>query len=211
MARPSAWKARVAALGPAEHRPDQPVEQVDGLVAQVGGEVQRGGDQRGVPAAPFVAGDVPHCGAPSLAGEPGEARLVHAMAVPRAEPDGADMAEALDQAEHGARCPGLGHLAQPGQPALAGVRPAPRERVQPPTLVGRQPLGQPVVGLVPRPVADLHAQPFDRPWRRDDDPSPPALLQDQSGQVGQPVVLDRVRQQPARQVGGGALAEGTEP
>ena len=32
-------------FGFAEHRPDQPVEQIDGLVSQIGGEIESDGDQ----------------------------------------------------------------------------------------------------------------------------------------------------------------------
>jgi hypothetical protein len=179
-------------------------------VARVGGEVQCSDDERGVPALPLVAGDVLHRGASRLAGEPGETHLVHAMPVSRIEADGADVAQSLDQAEHGRRLGGRRHLAQPHQPALAGVPASPCQRVQPPPLIGRQPLRQSAVNFAPSPVADLHAEPFERPRRWDDEQSPPALLHHQSGQVGQPVVLDRVRQQPNCQVAGHARAEGTE-
>ena len=43
------------------------------------------------------------------------------------------------------------------------------------------------------------------------DPPLPAFLQHRPGQVGQPVILDRVRQQPARRVRRGARIEGAQP
>ena len=43
-------RAGVLPFGLAEHRPDQPVEQIDCLVGQAGGEVERDRDQGGVSA-----------------------------------------------------------------------------------------------------------------------------------------------------------------
>ena len=88
-------------LGLAEHRADQPVEQIDGLVGQAGGEVERDGDQRRVPALPLITGDMLDRGAAGLAGELRQARLMDEMAAPRLDADGADMLQPLDQAEHG--------------------------------------------------------------------------------------------------------------
>ena len=67
-------------FGLAEHRPDQPVEQIDGLVGQVDAEIQTDGDQRCMPALAFVAGDVLHRCPVGLAREPCQARLVDQMA-----------------------------------------------------------------------------------------------------------------------------------
>ena len=50
-------------VGFAEHRPDQPVEQIDGLVRQTGGEIEGDGDQGGTPTLALVARDMLHRGA----------------------------------------------------------------------------------------------------------------------------------------------------
>ena len=55
--------ASMPPFGLAEHRADQAVEQIDGLVGQAGGEIQADGDQRRVPALPLVAGDMLNRGA----------------------------------------------------------------------------------------------------------------------------------------------------
>ena len=60
-------------VGFAEHCPDHPVEQIDGLVRQAGGEIEGDGDQRGMPALALVACDMLHRGAACFAGELGKA------------------------------------------------------------------------------------------------------------------------------------------
>jgi hypothetical protein len=60
-------------------------------------------------------------------------------------------------------------------------------------------------------VAQFDAEAFERPGRRDDNPALPAFFHDQLGQMSQPVILNRVRQQPAGQFVGRALAKGAEP
>ena len=55
MARPSAWKERAPLVGFAEHCPDQPVEQIDGLVRQAGGKIEGDGDQGGMPALALLS------------------------------------------------------------------------------------------------------------------------------------------------------------
>ncbi len=201
----------MVAFGLAKHRPDQPVEEIDGLVGQAGAKVQRDGHQRGVAALPLQAGEVLHGGSASLAGQVGQAPLVNAMALRRVDADFPDMGHAFHEAEHGRRLGRFRHLAQPCQPALAGVGPALRQRVQTFALLGGQPLGQAVLDLPPGLLADLDAQPFERPWRRDGDPALPAFLQHPAGEMGEPVVLDRVRQQPFRQLGRRTGSERTQP
>ena len=66
-------------LGLAEHGADQPVEQIDGLVGQAGGEVQADRHQRRVPSLPFIVGDMLDRGAAGLAGELCQARLMDEM------------------------------------------------------------------------------------------------------------------------------------
>jgi hypothetical protein len=63
------------ALGLAKHRPDQPVEEIDGLVGQAGAEIQRDGHQSGVAALPLQAGEMLHRGSAGLAGQLGQACL----------------------------------------------------------------------------------------------------------------------------------------
>ena len=60
-------------VGFAEHCPDQPVEQIDGLVRQAGGEIEGDGDQGGMPALALVACDMLDRGAARFAGELGKA------------------------------------------------------------------------------------------------------------------------------------------
>ena len=164
-----------------------------------------------MPALALVAGDMLHRGAAGFAGELGKACLMHAMPARRIEADRADMVQTLDQAEHRDRLRRFRHLAQPGEPALAGFRPVLRQRIQPTTLVGREPVGQPALDLSPRLIAGLDAEPFERAGRWDDDPALPAFLHHQPGEMSKPVVLDRVRQQPAGQIGGRTRPEGTKP
>jgi hypothetical protein len=57
----------------------------------------------------------------------------------------------------------------------------------------------------------LDAKPLEGAGRWDNDPAPPALLHHQPGEMGKPVVLDRVRQQPAGQIGGRTRPEGPKP
>jgi hypothetical protein len=78
-------------------------------------------------------------------------------------------------------------------------------------LVGGEPIGQPALNLATRLIAGLDAEPLERVGRWDDDPAPPALLHHQSGEMRKSVVLDRVRQQPAGQIGGRTRPEGTKP
>ena len=128
-------------------------------------------------ALALVAGDMLYRRAPRFAGELGEARLMHTMPARRIKADGADMIQSLDHAEHRAWLRRFRYLAQPGEPALVGFRPPLRQRIQPMTLRGREPIGQLAVDLGARPIAGLDAKPLDGAGRWDNDPAPPALLQ----------------------------------
>jgi hypothetical protein len=111
-------------VGFAEHHPDQPVEQIDGLVRQASGKIEGDGDQDGMPTLALVARDMLHRGAACFAGELGKARLMHTMPTRRIKAGGADMVQSLDQTEHRHRLRRFRHLVQPGEPALV-------ERVEP--------------------------------------------------------------------------------
>jgi hypothetical protein len=152
-----------------------------------------------------------HRGAARFADELGKAGLMHSMPARRIKAGCADMIQALDQTEHRDRLRRFRHLAQPGEPALVGFRPTLRQHIQPTTLVGREPVGQPALDLATRLIAGLDAEPLERAGRWDDDPAPPALLHHQPGKMHKPVVLDRVRQQPAGQIRGRTRPEGTKP
>jgi hypothetical protein len=71
--------ACVASLGLAEHRANQAIKQIESLVGQTGAEVERDGNEGGVAALALESGDMLWCGAAGLAGELGEASLMHAM------------------------------------------------------------------------------------------------------------------------------------
>jgi hypothetical protein len=197
-------------VGFAEHRPDQPVEQVDCLVRQAGREIEGDGDQGCMPPTALVARDMLYRGAAGFAGELDKARLMHTMPARRIKADSADMVQSLDQTEHRDRLRRFRHLAQPGEPALVGFRPALRQPIQPMTLLGGEPFGQPALDLATRLIARLNAEPLERAERWNDDPAPPALFNHQPGEMRKPVVLGRVGQQPAGQIGGRKRPKGTE-
>ena len=92
--------------------------------------------------------------------------------------------------------------------ALARFRSALRQRIQPPPLLGRQPAGQPTFDLSPRLIAQVDAAAFKAPGWWDDDPALSAFLHDQLGQIRQPVILNRARQQPSAE---GQTAQEREP
>ena len=98
-------------VGFTEHRPDQPVEQVDCLVRQAGGEIEGDGDQGGMPALAFVTRDMLHRGAARFADELGKAGLMHSMPARRIKAGCVDMGQALDQTEHRDRLRRFRHLA----------------------------------------------------------------------------------------------------
>ena len=159
-------------------------------------------------ALPFVFGDMLRRGATRFAGELGKAHLMDTMPARWIKADCADMVQTLNDAEHRDRLRRFRHLAQPGEPALVGFCPALRQRIQPMTLLGREPISQPALDIATRLIAGLNAEPLERAGRWNDDPTPAAFLNHQPGEMRKPVVLDRVRQQPAGQLGGRTRPEG---
>ena len=145
-------------LGLAEHRADQTVEKVDGLVGQAGGDVERGGDQRRMPALSLIAGDMLDRGAASLAGELRKTRLMDEVAAPRLDPNGTLMLEPFDEAEYSGRLSRFRHLPQPGQPAQTPVLPVFSQGIEALTLFGGKPPGEPAVCFPARAVAQVSAQ-----------------------------------------------------
>lgn len=145
--------AGVPSLRLAEHGADQPLKQLDRLVGQVGSDVERGGDQRRVPALSFVIGDMLYRGAPGLARELRQSSLVDEMAAPRLDADGAHVFKPLDEAEHGGGLGRLRHLPQPGQPAQTASLPMFGQGIEALALFGGKPPGQPTVRLPARAVA----------------------------------------------------------
>ena len=87
---------------------------------------------------------------------------MHSMPARRIKAGCADMVQSLDQTEHRARLRRFRHLTQPGEPALVGFRPALRQRIQPTTLLGGEPIGQPALDLATRLIAGLDAEPLER-------------------------------------------------
>ena len=65
--------------------------------------------------------------------------------------------------------------------------------------------------LATRLIAGLNAKPLERAGWWDYDPAPSAFLNHQPGEMRKPVVLDRVRQQPAGQIGSRTRPEGPKP
>ena len=86
---------------------------------------------------------------------------MHTMPTRWIKADGADMIQSLDHAEHRAWLRRFWYLAQPGEPALIGFRPPLRQRIQPMTLQGREPIGQLAVDLAARPITGLDAKPLE--------------------------------------------------
>ncbi len=197
-------------LGLAEHGADQPVEQVDGLIGQAGGEVQTDCHQRRVPSLPFIVGDMLDRGAARLAGELCQARLMDKMSSAWRDADTSYMFQPLDDTEHGRRRGGFWHLPQPGQPVLAGLLPAMGQRIKALALFRRQPIGQAPLHFPSGLMTDLDAEPFECRRPRENDPTLPAFFHNQPSQMAKPFVLNGLRQQPCRQLGGGTGPERTK-
>ena len=102
--------AGVSPLGLAKHRADQTIKHIDGLVGQTGGNVQTDGDQRRMPPAAFVVGDMLDGGAPGFARELGETRLMDQVATAWFDADPSDVLQTLDQTEHRGGRGGFRHL-----------------------------------------------------------------------------------------------------
>ena len=173
-------------LGLGEHRPDEPLEQIDYLIGQRWAQLEGDRDQGGMAALPFIAGDMLGRRSPGLAGKLGEAWLMHPMPARGVDANSPDMGQALDQAEHRGRLCRQRHLTQPAEAALAAFHSALRQRVQLAALLGEQPIGQPSLDLPPRTKAEINTETFEAPGSRNDDP-PPAAFCDGPGR------LDRFR------------------
>ncbi len=122
--------AGMPSLGLGEQRSDEPIEQIDGLIGQSGAEIESDRDQGCVAALPLVAGDMLGRCPPGLTGELRQARLMHTMPARGIDTDRPDMVQALDEAEHRGRLCRQGHLAQPDEPALPGLRTALCQRIE---------------------------------------------------------------------------------
>jgi hypothetical protein len=150
----------VLPFGLAEHRPDQPVEQVDCLIGQAGGEVERDSDQSSVSARAFLSGQMLYRGAAGFTGKLDQACLVDAVGASGVDADRTDVNQTLDQAQHRKRLRRFRHLAEPRQPGLSALPVVLCERIQPMALSGRQSLRQSALHLSPRLVADADAEAF---------------------------------------------------
>ena len=78
-------------------------------------------------------------------------------------------------------------------------------------LFSGKPPGQPAMRLPARAMAQISAQTFQRCSRRDNDAARATRLHHRSRQEGEPVVLDRLREQRIFQFSGGAPAERAQP
>jgi len=136
---------------------------------------------------------------------------MHAMPSPGIDADRPDMVQALDQAEHRGGLRRLRHLAQPDQPALPAFGPALRQRIQLAALLVVQADGQSPFNLPPRPKAQITAEAFKAPRRRNDDPPAAALLHDQLGQTEQAIIFDGMRMEGFGKFGRSMFSEGAEP
>jgi hypothetical protein len=145
----------------AKHRADEPVEEIDGLVCQIGDQVERNSDQGRVTALTFVAGDMLYRGTAGLAGELGKAALMHAMSAGGIDADRANMVQTLDQTQHRGRLCRLRYLAQPDKTALTAFRAAVRQSIEPPPLLGQQPAGQPTFNLSSCLMTQVDAEAFE--------------------------------------------------
>ena len=102
--------AGMARLGLAERRSHEPIEKIDRLIREVGAQIERDRDERGLTALAFIACDMLGRRASSFAGELGQARLVHTVPVRLIEADLAKVFQPFDQAEHRSRLGRFGHL-----------------------------------------------------------------------------------------------------
>jgi hypothetical protein len=145
----------------AKHRVDEPVEQIDGLVCQIGDQVKRKSDQGRMTTLTLVAGDMLYRGTAGLAGELGEAALMHAMSAGGIDADRANMVQTSDQAQHRGRLCRFRYLAQPDEPALTAFRAALRQSIKPAPLLSQQPAGQPTFNLSSRLMTQVDAEAFE--------------------------------------------------
>ena len=177
----------VSPLGLAEHRADQTIKHIDGLVDQTRANVQNNGDQRCVPPGAFVIGDMLDGRAPGFARELGETRLMDQVAATWFDPNPPDMFQTFDQTEHGGWCGGFRHLPQPCEPAQAGLFPTLRERIEPAPLFSRQALGQPPMRFS---SGQFRAEAFDSGGRGNHNSTLPTRFNCQRSQIGEPIIFD---------------------
>jgi hypothetical protein len=133
------------------------------------------------------------------------------MTVRLIEADLAKVFQPFDQAEHRSRLGRFGHLPQPRESGLTGFLSALRQLVELPTLVERKPIRKAPPDLTARLISDVDAQTLQRPGRRKNDSALPAGLHNQLRQMNQPIIFDRVRKKPTRQLGGRHPSVGAEP
>lgn len=186
-------------------------KQIEGLVGQYGAKLKSDRHQGGMAALPLITGDMLGRCPSGFTGKLRKARLMHAVPSPGIDADRPEMVQALDQAEHRGGLRRLRHLAQPDQPALPAFRPALRQCIQLAALLLGQTDGQPSLDLPPRPKAQITAEAFEAPRRRNDNPPPAALLHDQFSEMEQAIVLKGVWMEGFAKFGRSMFSEGAEP
>ena len=148
-------------FGFAEHRPDQPVEQVDRLVGQTGGEIEADSDQGGVPALTLKAGHILHRGAAGFADKLSETRLMNPMSTRRVnprQPDGFRRSISPSIAM-GFAASGIWRI----QASQLWLVPHGAASIYPiGAVIGGQSIGQTAMDCPPRLVAGLNAEPLER-------------------------------------------------
>jgi hypothetical protein len=177
-------------LGFAEQGADQPVEQIDGLVGQPGGEIYANRYQCRVPALAFIVGDMLDRGAPGLTRKLCQPRLMEEMTTALLDTDVTHFLQPLDHAEHRCGLGGFWHLPQPGQPRLAALFAAMGQRVEALALFGGQPISQPTMCFSTCMVAEVSAEPFKRGGRWGNNAAFSATPHNQFSQVNEPIILD---------------------
>ena len=177
----------------AEHRPYQPVEQVDRLIGKAGSEIETDGGQRRVPALALVACYMLDRHAPSFTNELPHAGLMDRVATCRRDANAAHIFQTFDQAEHRGGPRHFRHLPQPGQLGLTTTVTAVREGVETATLFCGQAVGQPTLRFATGLVAKFGTKPLQCDGRRHNDLPQPAHSHHRPSQIRQPVILDRLR------------------
>jgi len=93
---------------------------------------------------------------------------------------------------------------------LAPLLAALGQRIKALALFGGQPIGQPMMCFSACMVSEVGAEPLKRGRRRGDNAAFAAIPHHQFGQMGEPIVLDRLRQKYAGQFSGRTFAERAE-
>ena len=199
----------MTSLSFAKHRPNQPIEQINGLIGQIGGEVERDGDQCRMPPLTLVSAicctvDGWHRGRVGQRGPDARDGRVPDQGRSRAHVAGV---RSIPASRRASPLPASGAARSANFDWCSSRRPA-THRVA----AAGQRLALPSTGAEPLavPGARLDAESFKplRAWN--DDAALPALLHDQSRQVGKLVILNRMWQQPTGQLSGRPSAEGTQ-